>query len=110
MIGTRSFGPRQTVAIYMGLSSLPLLTEEFIRQGADPEMPAAVIDKGTRDDQRVVSGTLSTLAARAAEAELSGPSMIIIGTVVTLRDKLAWQNQQTCNAPSRNPQELEMSS
>lgn len=80
--------PRQTVAIFMGLGHLPELMEEFIAHGADPRMPAAIIDNGTRPNQRVVSGTIETLAELAARAQLHGPAIIIVGTVVTLRDKL----------------------
>ncbi len=84
--------PRQTVAVYMGLSQIGALSEEFIARGADPAMPAAIIDKGTRDGQKVVTGTLETLRRKAAAAGLSGPALIVIGTVVTLHDKLAWFN------------------
>ena len=71
----------------MGLGQLPNLMGEFIAHGADPSMPAAIIDNGTRPNQRVVTGTIETLAALAAKARLRGPAIIIIGTVVTLRDK-----------------------
>jgi uroporphyrin-III C-methyltransferase/precorrin-2 dehydrogenase/sirohydrochlorin ferrochelatase len=54
-------------------------------------LPAAIIDNATRPNQRVVVGTLGTLAARARAAELTGPSIIIVGTVVTLRDTLDWR-------------------
>jgi len=54
-------------------------------------MPAAIIDNATRPDQQVVVGTLGTLAEKARAAELSGPSIIIVGTVVTLRDALDWR-------------------
>ncbi|MGO9458849.1 MAG: siroheme synthase CysG [Rhodomicrobium sp.] len=80
--------PRQTVAIFMGLGQLPSLMEEFIAHGADPRMPAAIVDNGTRPNQRVVTGTIEALAGLAAKARLHGPAIIIIGTVVTLRDKL----------------------
>ena len=82
--------PRQTIAIYMGLAHLADLMAEFIARGADPELPVAVIDKGTRRDQKVVTGTLATIAQATAGAELKGPAMIIIGTVVRLRDTLKW--------------------
>ena len=82
--------PRQTVAIYMGLSSLGQLMRSLMDHGADPTLPAAVIDNGTRDTQRVVSGSLETLDALTVEAGLQGPALIIIGTVATLRDKLKW--------------------
>ncbi|MDP2062431.1 MAG: siroheme synthase CysG [Phaeovulum sp.] len=82
--------PHQTVAVYMGLAMLPALTEDFIAHGADPTTPVAIVDNGTRPNQRVITGTIADIAARAAEAGLKGPSMILIGSVVTLRDKLAW--------------------
>lgn len=80
--------PRQTVAIFMGLSRLPKLMADFVAHGADPKTPAAIIDNGTRPNQRVVTGTIETLAELATKANFQGPSMIIIGSVVTLRDKL----------------------
>jgi uroporphyrin-III C-methyltransferase/precorrin-2 dehydrogenase/sirohydrochlorin ferrochelatase len=83
--------PRQTVAIYMGLRNVEALTREFVARGASADLPAAIVDNATRPNQRVVVGTLGTLAAKAHAAELSGPSIIIIGTVVTLRDTLDWR-------------------
>jgi uroporphyrin-III C-methyltransferase/precorrin-2 dehydrogenase/sirohydrochlorin ferrochelatase len=82
--------PRQTVAIYMGLATIDRVMAEFIAHGAAPELPVAVIDNGTRRRQRVVTGTLADIARKTAAAGLKGPSIIIIGTVVTLRDRLAW--------------------
>ncbi len=87
--------PRQTVAIYMGLRNLETLTREFVARGADADLPAAIVDNATRVGQRVIVGTLGTLAAKARAAELSGPAIIIIGTVVTLRDKLDWHPSAT---------------
>jgi uroporphyrin-III C-methyltransferase/precorrin-2 dehydrogenase/sirohydrochlorin ferrochelatase len=82
--------PRQTVAIYMGLRNLEGLMNEFVARGASADFPAAIVDNATRAGQRVVVGTLGTLAAKARAAELRGPSIVIVGTVVTLRDKLDW--------------------
>ncbi|KAB2916632.1 MAG: uroporphyrinogen-III C-methyltransferase [Hyphomicrobiaceae bacterium] len=82
--------PRQTVAVYMGLAMLPELTRDFIAHGADPNTPVAIVDSGTRPNQQVVTGTIGTIADLAAAAGLTGPSMIFIGTVVRLRDKLGW--------------------
>ena len=82
--------PNQTVAIYMGLGHLEELAQAFIAHGADPDLPAAVIDNGARANQRVVTGTLRTIAANARAAALRGPTIIIVGTVVSLRDKLNW--------------------
>ena len=82
--------PRQTVAIYMGLAHLELLTAQFIARGADPRLPAAIIENGTRATQKTVTGCIADIAAKASAAQLRGPTIIIIGHVVALRDKLNW--------------------
>ncbi len=82
--------PSQTVAVYMGLSNLGHLCDEIISRGIRPDMPAAVIDNGTRQNQSVVIATVGTLAAKAQTAGVKGPSIIIIGSVVTLHEKLQW--------------------
>ncbi len=94
--------PRQTVAIYMGLRNVEALTGEFIARGADADLPAAIVDNATRPNQRVVVGTLGTLAAKARAAELSGPSIIIVGTVVKLRDALDWRSEAERCLPAEN--------
>jgi len=80
--------PSQTVVIFMGLARLSSLMEEFVAHGGDPRLPAAVVDNGTRPNQRVVTGVVQTLAGLAQKAELQGPAIIILGTVVSLRGKL----------------------
>ncbi len=92
--------PNQTVAIYMGLDRLEELTQAFVARGADPALPAAIIDNGARVSQRVVVGTLADIAAKARAAKLRGPTIIIVGTVVSLREKLNWY------APERAAQRL----
>lgn len=82
--------PRQTVAVYMGLGHLAELTCAFIEHGAAPTLPAALVDNGTRPNQRVVTGTLDTLAEKAAAAGVKGPAILIVGSVVRLRQKLDW--------------------
>ena len=82
--------PRQTLVVYMGLDSLSMLTEKLIGHGADPKTPAAIVDNGTRSGQRVVTAPLEDLSRRALEEDLPGPSIIIIGSVVTLRERLSW--------------------
>ena len=82
--------PRQTVVLYMGLSSLGAITSGFLSHGADPATPAAIIENGTRPGQRVISGTLESLPGKTEAAGIKSPALIIIGSVVTLRDKLSW--------------------
>ena len=82
--------PRQTVVLYMGLSSLDAITQGFMNNGADPTTPAAVIENGTRHGQRVITGTLESLLDKASMAKVKSPALIIVGSVVSLRDKLSW--------------------
>jgi uroporphyrin-III C-methyltransferase / precorrin-2 dehydrogenase / sirohydrochlorin ferrochelatase len=79
---------RQTLVVYMGLKSLPLLSGGLIAHGLAPDMPAAVVENGSTGAQRVATGTVATLARTARH--LSGPTLVIIGTVVTLRERLQW--------------------
>ncbi len=73
----------------MGLGKLGVLMQEFVARGGDPKLPAAIVDNGTRPNQRVVTGTVETVAGLAGAAALHGPAIIILGTVVSLRGKLA---------------------
>ena len=82
--------PRQTVVIYMGVTSLGTIAQGFIDNGADPATPAAIIEKGTRPGQRVITGTLASLPDKTDAANIKSPALIIIGSVVTLQDKLSW--------------------
>ncbi len=82
--------PRQTVVIYMGFANLPALCEQLVAHGLDPGTPAAIVQRGTTLGQRVVTGRVESLAARALEAGLRPPTLIVVGEVVRLRDSLAW--------------------
>lgn len=80
----------QTVVFYMGRGSLPTLCEEMVRHGLPRDWPAALIEEGTSDHQRVVTGTLSDLAAKVEAAGVGGASLVIVGEVVKLRGRLKW--------------------
>jgi uroporphyrin-III C-methyltransferase/precorrin-2 dehydrogenase/sirohydrochlorin ferrochelatase len=82
--------PRQTIVIYMGLLSLPTICRKLVAHGLPRGTGAAVVQQGTTQTQRVVTGTLGTLPARAAKARLHAPTLIIVGNVVQLREKLNW--------------------
>lgn len=96
--------PRQTVAIYMGLAHLKYLTDEFLRQGADPALPVAIIENGTRPNQITVTGCIANIDQRAREAGLRGPTIIIIGEVVALRDRLNWFSPDPSKARQHPPE------
>ena len=70
-----------TLAIYMGLHTLPDLRDGLFRGGLDPATPAALIERGGRPEQRVLRGTLDELVARAPAWSSNGPTLAIIGTV-----------------------------
>ncbi len=97
--------PNQTVAIYMGLAMLPELTRDFLAHGADAATPVAVVDNGTRPNQTVTIGTIATIASKVAAAGIKGPSMIIIGSVVSLRDKLGWFKPESVSPPTADGSE-----
>jgi uroporphyrin-III C-methyltransferase/precorrin-2 dehydrogenase/sirohydrochlorin ferrochelatase len=73
----------------MGLAGLERVSRELIAHGLSPRTPAAIIQQGTMQGQRVVEGTLASLPRRAAEAQLRAPTLIVIGKVVRLRRELA---------------------
>lgn len=80
--------PRQTVVIYMGLQALPLVVAGLIQHGCQPDLPAALIERGTTAEQRVLTATLAELPGRALEARVVAPALMIIGAVVGLRECL----------------------
>ena len=82
--------PHQTVVIYMGLVGLAEICQQLILRGVSPDMPVAVVQQGTTQQQRVVTATLETLAIKVAAAEMKPPCLTIIGEVVQLREKLNW--------------------
>ena len=82
--------PRRTLVVYMGLLGLPTLCRELAAHGLSGSMPAAIVQHGTTPRQRAVVGTLATLPALAATAQLAPPTLIIIGEVVRLHAQLAW--------------------
>ncbi len=81
----------QTLVIYMGLVSLPYICEQLINRGRSSATPAALIQQGTTPDQKVFVGTLQSLPAIIEENEVKAPTLIIVGEVVALHNKLAWQ-------------------
>jgi uroporphyrin-III C-methyltransferase/precorrin-2 dehydrogenase/sirohydrochlorin ferrochelatase len=82
--------PRQTVVIYMGLTGLEIISQKLIEHGVSHDMPAALIQQGTTRNQRVITATLSTLHDKVKAEHVVAPTLVIIGEVVTLQDKLKW--------------------
>jgi uroporphyrin-III C-methyltransferase/precorrin-2 dehydrogenase/sirohydrochlorin ferrochelatase len=86
--------PKQTIVVYMGLHGLVTLCTELVAHGLPGSTPAAIVQQGTTQNQRVITGTLATLPGMAQAEKLQAPTLIIVGGVVTLRNKLAWFNPE----------------
>lgn len=82
--------PQQTVVIYMGLQGLEQICTSLIAHGCPPDLPAALIQQGTTRHQVVVTGDLSTLPGLVGARKIKPPTLVIIGQVVKLHEKLAW--------------------
>ena len=74
----------------MGLLGVETLCEKLIEHGLAGTTPAALVQQGTTQNQRVLSGTLSTLPGIVQTGKPQAPTLIIVGGVVTLREKLSW--------------------
>jgi len=81
---------RQTVVFYMGLVGLPHICESLIDHGQSPDMPIALIQQGTTRNQKVLIGTLATMPGIVKANPVVPPTLIIVGEVVTLQEKLQW--------------------
>ncbi|XBS70606.1 siroheme synthase CysG [Acerihabitans sp. KWT182] len=90
---------RQTLAIYMGVMKAAHISRQLIEHGRPPHTPVAVIGRGTRLDQQVLTGTLEQLDTLAQQAP--SPALLIIGDVVSLHDEIAWFGQTALAAQQR---------
>ena len=79
-----------TLAIYMGVGNLPYICENLLKFGKHPDTPVALVHMGTFDHQQTVVGTLNTIVQIVEESAISNPSMIIVGEVVKMREKIQW--------------------
>jgi uroporphyrin-III C-methyltransferase/precorrin-2 dehydrogenase/sirohydrochlorin ferrochelatase len=82
--------PRQTIVFYMGLVGIDVLCRELTAHGLPAATPAALIQQGTTPQQRVLTGTLESLPALVHASGVRAPTLIIIGEVVRLRERLKW--------------------
>ena len=79
-----------TLVFYMGVRQLGAIAERLVAAGRDPGEPAAVVERGTLVDQRVVSGRLETIAGIAVSEGVRAPALIVVGPVVALGERLSW--------------------
>ena len=91
---------KQTLAVYMGVSGLDRLQGKLLEHGRGPGTPFALIENGTRPEQRIITGTLADLAERASAHAVQSPALLIIGEVAALADSLHWFGQTPLGACS----------
>jgi len=84
--------PNQTVVFYMGLHGAPTLCKELIAHGLPADTPVALVQKGTTPEQKTIIATLDNLVETVKQHELKPPTLIIVGNVVKLKEKLDWFN------------------
>ncbi len=79
-----------TIAFYMSVGNIAFISKSLIDNGKDPHTPVAVIEWGTTENQRTITGQLDTIAAQIQEQNIVNPSMILVGDVVKERENIAW--------------------
>jgi len=80
----------QTIVFYMGLQAVKVIGKELIANGLSDDTPAALVEQGTTQNQRVHIGNLSNLSEIVEREQVKPPTLIIVGSVVTLHNKLKW--------------------
>ena len=90
--------PNQTLVVYMGLINSGEIVKQLMTNGRNGSTPVALVERGTTDAQRVVTGRLDNLVELIQDNEVKSPALIIIGEVVALQQKLQWYG----DAPGHN--------
>jgi len=86
--------PNQTIVFYMGLKGLPVICGKLMEHGLPADLPIALVQQATTPRQRVFTGTLGTMPELIANEEIKPPTLIIVGNVVKLHDKLNWYRSE----------------
>ena len=89
---------RQTLAAYMGVSSIDVFQDQLLQHGRDAITPFAIVENGSRKNQRVITGRLGDMAEISARAKVQSPSLLLLGEVTQLAHELSWF------APTEKPQ------
>ncbi len=83
-----------TLVFLMGIAALPDICGGLLQAGMDPEMPAAVLERGTTAAQRRISGTLGTLEEICSRTTVQTPAIIVVGKVCSVADQFAWYEKK----------------
>lgn len=79
-----------TIAFYMGVGNLPFICENLLNYGKPASTPVILIQWGTFGRQKTLQGTLADISEKVLEAKFSNPSIILVGGVISLREKISW--------------------
>ncbi len=93
----------QTLVIYMGLMKSAHIQAQLLAAGRAADTPIAILENGTRPEQRVITGTLAQLADLIEMQQVQSPALLVIGEVVALQHKLAWYGNRTQAAVFAQP-------
>ncbi|KAF1691349.1 uroporphyrinogen-III C-methyltransferase [Pseudoxanthomonas koreensis] len=94
---------RQTLAVYMGVAGLERLRERLLAAGRAPSTPFALVENGSRPEQRVITGTLDDLAETARAHAVASPALLILGEVAALAGQLHWFGAAPLAASAAKP-------
>ena len=83
-----------TLIFLMGIAALPDLVKGLMDAGMDPDMPTAILERGTTADQHRITGTLGTIVSIVSETTVLTPAIIVVGKVVSLHEDFAWFEKQ----------------
>lgn len=86
----RLAGAVDTIVVLMGIGQIGQISADLVRSGMKKSTKVAIVESGTTDKQRVVTGTLGTISAVAKKAQVRPPAIIVIGSVAALAGKLGW--------------------
>ena len=81
---------RQTLAVYMGVSSIAIFQAQLLAHGRAANTPFAIVENGSRKNQRVITGNLGNLADVSARAQVQSPSLLLLGEVTQVAHELSW--------------------
>lgn len=97
-----AFRPDQTLALYMAVAHFSAIAARLLELGHSPALPVAVVENGTRDDQRVIRATLAELADIAASHAVQSPALLLIGNTVRYADRYGWFNPEILSVETQS--------
>ncbi len=98
--GSMFANPRQTLAVYMGVEKLSMLAAQLLAHGRDADTPVALVENGTRPQQRVVAGVLRDLPTLAEAHAVRTPALLIVGEVAACAREHAWFGELVAALPT----------